>query len=31
MAEEFVDDAFINLTGSILPDQRDTVVELELL
>lgn len=31
MAEEFEADAFINLPSAILPDEKDTVVELELL
>lgn len=31
MAEEFEADAFILLPGAILPDEKDTVVELELL
>ncbi len=31
MAEEFEEDAFINLSSAILPDEKDTVVELELL
>ncbi|WP_346879815.1 alpha-L-fucosidase [Clostridium sp. UBA3061] len=31
MAEEFEADAFIHLPSAILPDEKDTVVELELL
>ncbi len=31
MAEEFEGDAFINISGAELPDELDTVIELELL